>query len=96
MTTVHAILDDLARWTTDAHDRGDRFERLMAAYPRTNHSGQTWPPRDHSKWGGAYIARTGKSQERCFGIAAPQALSDAPTSCHREKFPELDARFALL
>ena len=36
MTTIHAILDDLARTATDARDKGDKFERLMAAYLRTD------------------------------------------------------------
>ena len=36
MTTIHAILDDLARTATDARDKGDRFEQLMAAYLRTD------------------------------------------------------------
>lgn len=35
MTTIHAILDNLARRGTDARDKGDKFERLMAAYLRT-------------------------------------------------------------
>ena len=35
MTTIHDILDDLARAATDARDKGDKFERLMAAYLRT-------------------------------------------------------------
>ncbi len=35
MTTIHSILDDLARTATDARDKGDKFERLMAAYLRT-------------------------------------------------------------
>jgi predicted helicase len=34
MTTIHAILDDLARAATDTRDKGDKFERLMAAYLR--------------------------------------------------------------
>ena len=61
MTTIHTILDDLARTATDARDKGDRFERLMAAHLRTNHSGHTWASRDHFKWEATFIARTGKS-----------------------------------
>lgn len=32
MITIHAILDDLAHMATDARDKGDIRERLMAAY----------------------------------------------------------------
>ncbi|MHB1587422.1 MAG: DEAD/DEAH box helicase [Acidiferrobacteraceae bacterium] len=36
MTSLHGLLDALARTATDARDKGDKFERLMAAYLRTD------------------------------------------------------------
>ena len=48
MTTIHTILDDLARTATDTRDKGDKFERLMAAYLRTE-------PVDHDQFGVVWL-----------------------------------------
>jgi predicted helicase len=36
MTTIHDILEELAQVSTDPHDKGDKFERLMVSYFKTD------------------------------------------------------------
>ncbi len=47
MTTIHDILKELFDASTDERDKGDRFERLMAAYLRTD---VTWTDRFSDVW----------------------------------------------
>ena len=78
MTTIHGILDDLARAATDARDKGDKFERLMAAYLRTEPLYQDqfsdvwlwsdWPGREGRPDTGIDIV----AQERTGGVCAIQ------------------------
>ncbi len=78
MTTIHAILDDLARVATDARDKGDKFERLVAAYLRTEPLyldqfsevwlWSDWPGREGRPDTGIDIV----AQERTGGVCAIQ------------------------
>ncbi|MGH3692582.1 MAG: DEAD/DEAH box helicase [Pseudonocardiaceae bacterium] len=47
VTSVHDILDELYASSTDERDKGDKFERLMAAYLRTD---VTWSDRFSDVW----------------------------------------------
>ena len=46
-TTIHDILDELYTASTSERDKGERFERLMAAYLRTD---VTWSDRFSNVW----------------------------------------------
>ena len=46
-TTIHHILEELVESSTDERDKGDKFERLMAAYLRTDVS---WSDRFSNVW----------------------------------------------
>jgi predicted helicase len=46
-TSIHDILDELYASSTDERDKGDKFERLMAAYLRTD---VTWSDRFSDVW----------------------------------------------
>lgn len=46
-TTIHEILDQLYESSTDQRDKGDKFERLMAGYLRTE---ATWAGRFSEVW----------------------------------------------
>ena len=85
MTTIHSILDDLTRAATDARDKGDKFERLMAAYLRTEplyHDQfsevwlwSDWPGREGRPDTGIDIV----AQERTGGMCAVQCKFYDPT-----------------
>ena len=88
MTTIHSILDDLARTATDARDKGDKFERLMAAYLRTDSLYKDqysdvwlwadWPERDG--WAGMGIDCVAEEDEDgvCTTRAKPHDLPHTP------------------
>ncbi|MGH3904904.1 MAG: DEAD/DEAH box helicase [Pseudonocardiaceae bacterium] len=57
-TSIHDILDELSVSSTDERDKGDKFERLMAAYLRTD---VTWSDRFSNVWlWGEWPGRHGK------------------------------------
>jgi predicted helicase len=45
--TIHDILDELFDSATDERDKGDKFERLMASYLRTD---VVWADRFSNVW----------------------------------------------
>ncbi len=47
LTTIRDVLSDLKASSTDERDKGDKFERLMAAYLRTD---VTWSYRFSHVW----------------------------------------------
>ena len=89
MTTIHDILDDLARAATDARDKGDKFERLMAAYLRTEPLYQDqfsevwlwsdWPGREGRPDTGIDLV----AQERTGGVCAIQCKFYDPSHAMR-------------
>ena len=88
MTTIHTILDDLARIATDARDKGDKFERLMAAYLRTDplYKDQysdvwlwaDWPGREGRPDTGIDLVAQERDTNGFCAIQCKLALSDFP------------------
>ncbi len=99
MTTIHTILDDLARAATDARDKGDKFERLMAAYLRTEPQYQNqfsevwlwsdWPGREGRPDTGVDIV----AQERTGGVCAIQCKFYDPS--HTMRRDDIDSFLAV-
>ncbi|MDA8119537.1 MAG: DEAD/DEAH box helicase family protein [Gammaproteobacteria bacterium] len=98
MTTIHTILDDLARAATDARDKGDKFERLMAAYLRTEPLYQDqfsdvwlwsdWPGREGRPDTGIDLV----AQERTGGVCAIQCKFYDPS--HTMRRDDIDSFLA--
>jgi predicted helicase len=95
--TIHDILDELFDASTDERDKGDRFERLVASYLRTD---VTWSERFSNVWlwmdwpGRQGKADTGidlVAEEREGGITAIQCKFYAPT--HTLQKHDIDSFF---
>ncbi|MHB1752168.1 MAG: restriction endonuclease [Acidiferrobacter sp.] len=92
MTTIHTILDDLARTATDARDKSDKLGRLMATYLCTYpvYADQysnvwlwaDWPGRDGRPDAGIDLV----AQEREGGVCTTQGkLHDLPHTLYRRQ-----------